>query len=59
MWWSNAASKPVGPVSIFDDIRSHKAVQKAWNDFQESRGLHDVQLINNIDNHSAYFQKKT
>lgn len=41
---------------IFDDIRSHEAVQKAWNDFQKSRGLHDVQLIN-TDNHSAYFKK--
>lgn len=40
---------------IFDDIRSHKAVQKAWNDFQQSHGL-DIQLIN-IDDHSAYFKK--
>jgi len=40
---------------IFDDIRSHQAVQKAWYDFQKSHGL-DIQLIN-IDDHSAYFKK--
>lgn len=40
---------------IFDDIRSHPAVQKAWNDFQKFHGL-DIQLIH-IDDHSAYFKK--
>lgn len=40
---------------IFDDIRSHPDVQRAWKDFQESRGM-EIPLIN-IDDHSAYFQK--
>lgn len=40
---------------IFDDIRSHPAVQKAWKDFQKSHGI-DIQLTH-IDDHSAYLKK--
>lgn len=40
---------------IFDDIRSHSDVQKAWTDFQKSR---EVEIpLTFIDDHSAYFQK--
>lgn len=40
---------------IFDDIKSHVDVQKAWEDFKASRGL-DITLTD-IDDHSAYFKK--
>ena len=40
---------------IFDDIRSHPDVERAWKDFLSSRGI-EVPLIN-IDDHSAYIQK--
>lgn len=41
---------------IFDDIRSHPQVQRAWDDFlQERGGL--TQELTFIDDHSAYFQK--
>lgn len=40
---------------IFDDIRSHPDVQKAWNDFQKSR---EVEIpLTFIDDHSAFFKK--
>lgn len=40
---------------IFDDIRSHPDVQRAWNDFQKSRKV-EIPLTF-IDDHSAFFQK--
>ncbi|KAI8107449.1 hypothetical protein M9435_002478 [Picochlorum sp. BPE23] len=41
---------------IFDDIKSHPDVQRAWNDFQKVRML-DIELTY-IDDHSAYFRKE-
>lgn len=46
---------PVGGFVIFDDIRSHPAVQNCWNDFKKDQGLPEELTI--IDDHSAYFRK--
>lgn len=46
---------PVGGYIIFDDIRSHPAVQQCWEDFTRDQGV--VEDLIPIDVHSAYFMK--
>ena len=46
---------PVGGYVIFDDIMSHRAVMRFWNDFQADQGV--VETLHQIDLHSAYFRK--
>jgi O-methyltransferase len=46
---------PVGGYVIFDDIRSHPAVQQSWTDFQQDQGFSETLI--NVDNHAAYFMK--
>jgi len=48
---------PVGGWVIFDDIRSHPAVARCWQDFQRDQGFSET--IIPIDVHSAYFVKTT
>ena len=46
---------PVGGYVIFDDIMSHPAVMRFWNDFRADQGV--VETLVRIDAHSAYFRK--
>lgn len=46
---------PVGGYVIFDDIMSHAAVMRFWNDFKADQGV--VETLLRIDRHSAYFHK--
>lgn len=46
---------PVGGFVIFDDIRSHPAVQHAWDDFKQAQQISE--RLTPIDGHSAYFMK--
>ena len=46
---------PVGGYVIFDDVMSHPAAMRFWNDFQADQGV--VEKLIRIDLHSAYFRK--
>jgi len=46
---------PVGGYVIFDDIMSHSAVRRFWEDFKRDQGVPED--ITPIDDHSAYFKK--
>ena len=46
---------PVGGYVIFDDVMSHSAVMRFWNNFQADQGV--VEKLIQIDRHSAYFRK--
>jgi len=46
---------PIGGVVIFDDVMSHPAVARFWEDFKAEQGLSE-ELVR-IDNHSAWFRK--
>ena len=46
---------PVGGYVIFDDVMSHAAVMRCWEDFKADQGLPET--LTRIDKHSAYFQK--
>lgn len=46
---------PVGGYVIFDDVMSHPAVTRFWEDFKREQGLPE-ELIQ-IDFHSAYYKK--
>ena len=48
---------PIGGIVIFDDVMSHKAVMRCWNDFKADQGL--TEDLNRIDLHSAWFRKET
>lgn len=48
---------PVGGIVIFDDVMSHVAVMRAWEDFKRDHGL--TEDLNRIDQHSAWFRKET
>jgi len=47
---------PVGGIVIFDDVMSHQAVMRCWNDFKADHGL--IEELVRIDTHSAWFRKK-
>jgi hypothetical protein len=47
---------PVGGIIIFDDIMSHPAVMKCWQDFKKEQNLKED--IKQIDDHSAWFEKE-
>jgi len=46
---------PVGGYVIFDDVMSHPAVTRFWNDFKKEQQLPEE--LTQIDFHSAYFKK--
>jgi len=46
---------PIGGYVIFDDVMSHRAVMRFWNDFKADQGV--VETLVQIDEHSAYFRK--
>lgn len=49
---------PVGGVIIFDDIRSHPDVQRAWADFQRDQGFSETLIpIAAPDKHASWFIK--
>jgi len=47
---------PVGGIVIYDDIMSHPAVMRCWNDFKTDQGV--VEELNRIDTPSAWFRKR-
>mmetsp|Transcript_42229 Transcript_42229/g.82878 ORF Transcript_42229/g.82878 Transcript_42229/m.82878 type:complete len:351 (+) Transcript_42229:37-1089(+) len=46
----------IGGIIIFDDVMSHPAVMRCWNDFKKDQGL--TEDLNRIDRHSAWFRKE-
>lgn len=46
----------VGGIVIFDDVFSHVAVMKFWQDFKADQGV--VEDLNRIDTHSGWFRKR-
>ena len=46
---------PVGGTVIFDDVYSHAAVLRFWNDFKKDYGL--LETLTRIDVHSGWFTK--
>lgn len=46
---------PTGGFVIFDDVMSHAAVMRCWQDFKKEQGIPE-ELVR-IDNHSAFFRK--
>lgn len=48
---------PVGGFVIFDDVVTHRAVLRFWNDFKADQNISE-ELVR-IDEHSAFFRKAT
>mmetsp|Transcript_7093 Transcript_7093/g.43876 ORF Transcript_7093/g.43876 Transcript_7093/m.43876 type:complete len:336 (-) Transcript_7093:5493-6500(-) len=46
---------PTGGFVIFDDVMSHAAVMRCWQDFKKEQGLPEE--LEQIDDHSAFFRK--
>lgn len=46
---------PVGGIVIFDDVFSHAAVMRFWNDFRKDYQL--TETLERIDVHSGWFKK--